>query len=247
MNSNRIIIVEKKSSKKTKKMRQSKATKQFKPSKTFRDSIFNLRIILITILISPHFPDLTDDDVVGQSLVFILGGLNAIAGTACFMFHELSLNPDIQDTLFAEINGVKNELNGAPLTYESIAKMKYLDMVVCETLRRWCPVPFLERTCTRPYVLENNEEKLELQVGDGIFIPTYALHMDEKYFPKPIKFNPERFNDVINGFIRTGTYLPFGIGSRMLIFSLKIFNLDINIIDSFEAQIITLSFLFANR
>lgn len=146
------------------------------------------------------------------------------------MFHELCLNPDIQDTLFAEINGVKKELNGAALTYESIAKMKYLDMVVCETLRRWCPVPFLERTCTRSYVLENNEEKVKLQVGDGIFIPTYALHMDEKYFAKPIKFNPERFSDENKGSIRTGTYLPFGIGPRMLIF-----NLDKDINDSLQA------------
>ncbi|XP_055304966.1 probable cytochrome P450 9f2 [Sitodiplosis mosellana] len=156
----------------------------------------------------------TDDDVVAQCLVFILGGLNAIAGTACFMFHELSLNPDIQDKLFAEINGVKEELNGSPLAYESISKMKYLDKVVCETLRRWCPVPFLERTCNRPYVLENNEEKVELQVGDGIFVPTYALHMDDKYFRKPIKFDPERFNDENKGSIQTGTYLPFGIGPR---------------------------------
>lgn len=152
--------------------------------------------------------------MVAQCLIFFLGGLNTVSGTACFMFHELALNPDIQDKLFAEINAVKKELNGSPLTYELISKMKYLDMVVCETLRRWCPIPFLERTCNRPYVLENTEGNVELQVGDGIFVPMYALHMDEKYFPKPIKFDPERFNDENKGSIETGTYLPFGIGPR---------------------------------
>lgn len=168
--------------------------------------------------------------MVAQCLIFFLGGLNTVAGTACFMFHELALNPDIQDKLFAEINTVKKELNGSPLSYETISKMKYLDMVVCETLRRWCPIPFLERTCNRPYVLESNEDKLELQVGDGIFVPTYALHMDEKYFKKPIKFDPERFSDDNKGSIQTGTYLPFGIGPRKFcskLLTLRVFEITL--------------------
>lgn len=152
--------------------------------------------------------------MVAQCLIFFLGGLSTVSKTACFMFHELALNPDIQEKLFVEIDCIKKELNGSPLTYETIPKMKYLDMVVSEALRRWCPIPFLERTCNRPYVLENADEKVKLQAGDGIFIPTYALHMDEKYFKKPLKFDPERFSEENRNSIRTGTYLPFGIGSR---------------------------------
>lgn len=131
------------------------------------------------------------------------------------MFHELAVNPDIQNKLFMEINAMKKESNTSQLTYEMLPKMKYLDMVVCETLRRWSPIPFFERTCDRPYVLQNgNGEKIQLQIGDGVCIPTYALHMDDKYFPKPMKFDPERFDEENQRLIRTGTYLPFGLGSR---------------------------------
>lgn len=143
-----------------------------------------------------------------QGLVFFVGGLSSVSGIACFMFHELALNPDIQERLFAEINSIKQELNGSTLTFETIPKLKYLDMVVSESLRRWCPIPFLERTCSRPYVLENADEKVELQPGDGILVPTYALHMDDKYFHKPLKFDPERFSEENKGSIRTGTYFP---------------------------------------
>lgn len=151
-----------------------------------------------------------------QSLIFFLSTISSISGTVCFMLHELAVNPDIQNKLFVEIDAIKNELNGSSLTYDIIPKMKYLDQVICETLRRWCPIPFLERTCDRPYVLENsNGAKVPLQIGDGIFIPTYALHMDEKYFSKPIKFDPERFNDESRAVIRAGTYLPnLGLGPR---------------------------------
>lgn len=129
------------------------------------------------------------------------------------MYHELAANPDIQNKLFAEISGIKTQLNGSALTCEMIPKMPYLDMVVCETLRRWPTVPVLERICNRPYVLVNsNDTKVELQTGDGVFIPTYALHMDAKYFPKPTRFDPERFSDENRHIIRAGTYLPFGMG-----------------------------------
>lgn len=154
--------------------------------------------------------------MVAQCLMFFLAGLNTVSGTACFMFHELALNPDIQGKLFIEINSIKKELNGLPLTYEVIQQLKYLDMCVNEALRRWCPIPFLKRTCNRPYVLENADGKVKLQPGDEIYVPTYALHMDDKYFKKPLKFDPERFSEESNSSIRIGSYLPFGIGPREL-------------------------------
>lgn len=153
--------------------------------------------------------------MVAQCLLFFLGGLSSVSGTACFMFHELSLNPDIQNRLFAEIESVKKEVNGSLLTYEMIPKMKYLDMVVCEALRRWCPIPYLERVCNSPCTLDcTSDTKLKLNGGDRIYVPTYALHMDEKYFPNPTKFDPDRFSDKNKSFIRAGTYLPFGIEPR---------------------------------
>lgn len=76
------------------------------------------------------FTEWTDDDIVVQCAKFFLSELNSISTIASFMFHELALNPDIQDKLFAEIDSVKRELNGSPLTYEVIPKLKYLDMVM---------------------------------------------------------------------------------------------------------------------
>lgn len=160
------------------------------------------------------FVGLTDDDIIEQCLQFFVGSTSAITTTACFMFHELAMNPDIQKKLFTEINGVKIQLNGSPLTHEMLPKMPYLDMVICETLRRWPIFAFFERICNRPYVMINsNDTKVELQIGDSVTIPTYALHNDEAYFRKSIKFDPERFNDENRQQIRTGTYFPFGIGS----------------------------------
>lgn len=159
--------------------------------------------------------DWTGDDIIAQCIEFFLGVFNTVSSVASFMFHELAMNPDIQDKLFSEIDQVKNDLNGSPLTFEMILEMKYLDMVLCETLRRWCPTPYLERTCKNSYILDDfNGVKVNLEVGESIFVPIYALHMDEKYFRKPIKFDPERFSDENKDKIQPGTYLPFGFISH---------------------------------
>lgn len=60
-----------------------------------------------------------------------------------------------------------------------------------------------------------------------IYIPAYALQMDEKYYEEPMKFKPERFSE--EG-AATGKkmYIPFGDGPRNCIGLLVILNYTIS-------------------
>lgn len=53
------------------------------------------------------------------------------------MVYEITCNPEIQQKLYEEVSEMENKLNGEKLTYEKIQGMKYMDQVVCETLRHW--------------------------------------------------------------------------------------------------------------
>lgn len=157
--------------------------------------------------------DWTDDDLVAQCVIFFLAGFDASSITMAFMTHELAVNPFIQQKLYEEVCAVQKELNGQELDYTAINNMQYMDMVVSETLRRWTPSPMTERLASRPYILEASDgTKVHLKAGEGVWLPIYAIHMDEKYYPNPEIFDPERFNDKNKQNIRQGTYLPFGIG-----------------------------------
>lgn len=113
-------------------------------------------------------------------------------------------------------------MDGKDLTYEALTRMKYLDMIVSETLRCWTPVNSTERCCTKPCVLENSDgTKVQINKGDGIWIAIIPIHMDEKYFPDPETFDPERFNDQNKTTIKPGTFIPFGSGPRNLILVIK--------------------------
>uniref|UniRef100_A0A182KH02 Cytochrome P450 n=1 Tax=Anopheles christyi TaxID=43041 RepID=A0A182KH02_9DIPT len=160
--------------------------------------------------------DWTDDDLTAQCTVFFFGGYDTVSTLSAFMAHELAINPDVQDKLRAEIDSVRTAIGGADkLNYETIQSMRYLDMVVNETLRKWTPAPFLDRTCTKPYVLEDHDgRRVQLQKGDGLWIPASAIMRDPLLFPEPDRFWPERFAPDAELPVDTAALLTFGIGPR---------------------------------
>lgn len=162
-----------------------------------------------------YFAAWTDDDLVAQCLIFFAAGFQTVTNVLGFMVHELAINPDIENRAYKEVLEVKQELNGQPLNYEALQKLKYLSMVVNETLRKWTPATMLERLCTKPYVIENTDgTKVQLNPGDEVWVSISGIQKDEQYFPYAEHFDPERFSDEKKDSIRVGTFIPFWIGPR---------------------------------
>lgn len=136
-----------------------------------------------------------------------------------FLLHELAVNVDVQLKLYEEIRNVQKDRNESELDWGTLTEMKYMDMAVSESLRKWAPEPSTHCYVKKPYIIENTDgTKVQLKVGDIIQIPTFALHMDQKYFQRPERFNPERFRDEnTKDKIIEGAYTPFGIGPSELL------------------------------
>ncbi|XP_053685852.1 probable cytochrome P450 9f2 [Sabethes cyaneus] len=158
---------------------------------------------------------MTENEMIAQCLIFFLAGFDTVSTCLTFLMYELTLNRDVQDKLYEEIMETHQSLDGKPLSYDTLQKMKYMDMVVSEGLRIWPPVAAMDRLCVRDYVLEDGEGlRFTIDKGAGIWLPIHGLHHDPKYYPSPEKFLPERFSDENKSNINLGAYLPFGIGPR---------------------------------
>lgn len=156
-----------------------------------------------------------DDELVGQAFIFFLAGFDTTSTSLQFMAYEITVNPDVQKRLQKEIDEMEIVLNGKPLSYDDLHKLKYLDMVISEVLRKWSPVPATDRMCVKDYIFDDGQYKFNIKKGQGaMWVPIWGFHHDPKYFPNPDKFDPERFNDENKHKIIPGTYLPFGLGPR---------------------------------
>ncbi|XP_061396405.1 probable cytochrome P450 6a13 [Musca vetustissima] len=154
---------------------------------------------------------LTLEQLAAQAMVFFLAGFDTSSTTISFCLYELALNPEVQEKLRQEIGEVL-EKNNNELSYEVLKEMKYLDMVISETLRKYSVTPHLVRLCVKDYQVPNTD--IVLEKGLRVIIPLDSIHRDGDYFPEPEKFQPDRFLPEEVEKRHPFSYLPFGDGPR---------------------------------
>lgn len=128
--------------------------------------------------------------------------------------YAVAVHHDVQAKLYAEIREMEESLGGKRLDYESMQKMRYLDQVICETLRMWPSLTATDRLCVKDYVYDDGNLSFEMKKGDSFTIPIYSFHHDEKFYHDADRFDPDRFSPENKTRIVPGTYMPFGVGPR---------------------------------
>ncbi|KAG8235010.1 hypothetical protein J437_LFUL015673 [Ladona fulva] len=170
--------------------------------------------------------ELNLNQLCAQCFVFFVGGFETSATTMTFTLYELAKNPSLQKDVADEVNRVLEAHNGV-MTYESLADMNLLDMVIAEALRLYPPVPILFRECTRDYTIKGSDfpnllskghsGDLLVEKGMKVIFPTCAMHRDPELFPDPERFDPQRFTEEAKAARSAFAYLPFGEGPRFCI------------------------------
>ncbi|XP_036604529.1 cytochrome P450 3A24-like [Trichosurus vulpecula] len=152
--------------------------------------------------------DLSDEEILAQSIIFILAGYETSSSVLSFLFYNLATHPEIQQKLQKEIDAVLP--NKEAVTYDALAQIEYLDMVIHETLRMFPIVSRMERVAKKTVVING----LTIPKGTVVMAPAFVLHHDPEYWPEPEEFRPERFSKDNKGSINPYVYLPFGTGPR---------------------------------
>jgi cytochrome P450 len=77
---------------------------------------------------------ITEEELIGNTFVFLIAGHETTAHTLCFTFALLALYPDEQERLYQQIKSIMSDLDGMP-TYEDMNKFTLSLAVLYETLR----------------------------------------------------------------------------------------------------------------
>lgn len=162
------------------------------------------------IEIRPEHKTMTLDEIIAQSIMFLVTGHGTTSSALTFFCYQMALNPKWQEKLLKEIDDTWEEQGD--IDFDTLSKMPYLDAILNETLRLQNPAIFLTRTVCEDYELGNTGIKIKR--GTVVVIPIYPMHYDPEWFPEPKKFNPERFLPENKNSIHPYTFLPFGEGPR---------------------------------
>ncbi|CAM0907768.1 unnamed protein product [Alopecurus aequalis] len=148
-----------------------------------------------------------------KSLVVDLfsAGSETSATTLQWTMSELMRNPDVMRKAQAE---VRNNMHGKPnVTEDDLADLKYLRLVIKETLRLHPPAPLLlPREATESCKVLG----YDVPKGTTIFVNAWTICRDPKYWDDAEEFKPERFESGSVDFKGTNfEYTPFEAGRRM--------------------------------
>ncbi|KAG7459980.1 hypothetical protein MATL_G00216350 [Megalops atlanticus] len=151
---------------------------------------------------------LTDHEILSQAMIFIFAGYETSSSSLSFIAYLLATNPEKMNKLQDEIDEVFP--NQAPLKYESLIQMEYLDMVINESMRIYPIGARLERVCKKTVEING----MTIPKGVVAMVPIYTLHRDPVLWPDPEVFKPERFSKDNKQSIDPYAFLPFGAGPR---------------------------------
>ncbi|KAH0812531.1 hypothetical protein GEV33_010259 [Tenebrio molitor] len=118
------------------------------------------------------------------------------------------------EKLRQEVNDILDKYDNK-LTYDGVMEMHYMEKVINETLRKYPPLPGLNRVCTKDYHVPGTDFTIEK--GTKVMIPVLGIQRDPEHYPDPEKFDPERFSEENKKTRHPYTFLPFGEGPRICI------------------------------
>uniref|UniRef100_A0A8C0J6M3 Thromboxane-A synthase n=1 Tax=Chelonoidis abingdonii TaxID=106734 RepID=A0A8C0J6M3_CHEAB len=154
---------------------------------------------------------LSEDEIVGQAFIFLIGGYETTTNALSFATYLLATNPECQEKLLQEIDEFSGK-HDVP-DYQNIRELPYLDMVIAETLRMYPPAFRFTRETSKDCVVMGQH----IPAGAVIEIAVGPLHYNPEFWPEPEKFIPERFTMEAKLQQHPFAYLPFGAGPRSCI------------------------------
>lgn len=167
---------------------------------------------LLTMLLTAVDEDgnpLTDVEVLDECLTIFVAGHETTAVAMSWTWALLLQHPDILNRLKHDI---EQRLGDDPISHDRLVEIPYLAQVVKESLRLYPPAHGFGRTPTETFTIDGHE----FNKGDIVIVSTYSLHRQERFYPDPLTFDPDRFAADREQPPRYA-FIPFGAGSRTCI------------------------------
>jgi cytochrome P450 len=153
---------------------------------------------------------MNDEQLRDEAVTLLLAGHETTALTLSWTLYLLSLHPQVQNALAAEVRSVLGNRAPAPA---DLPGLRYTERVILESMRIYPPAYGIGREAVSDCELGG----YHVPAGTTIFMSAWVLHRDPRWFDEAAAFRPERWQNGLADQLPRHAYLPFGGGPRICI------------------------------
>ena len=140
----------------------------------------------------------------------LIAGYETTSNAMSWTWYLLSQHPEVEDCLHQELDRVVGDRSPTMADFEAL---RLTQNVIRESLRLYPPLWIIWRRTLENYTLNG----YVAPAGSLVLMCQYLTHRDKRYFPEPLRFNPERWTEEFREHLPKFAYFPFGGGSRQCI------------------------------
>jgi cytochrome P450 len=154
-----------------------------------------------------HGGALNDEDIRNEVVSLVLAGHETTATALTWAWYLLATHPHVVEKLEAELDTVLGERDPS---LDDIPRLAYTAKIFTETLRLYPSAS----SFTRRAIEDVHLGGYTLPRGTMIFLSPYVTQRNERWFPNPEAFEPDRWDTAAPPKF---AYFPFGGGAKMCI------------------------------
>lgn len=150
---------------------------------------------------------MNDELVKDQLLTMFIAGHDTSTALLAWALYLLARHEDAMERAQAEVEAA---FGAEAPTLGTIRRLSYLDRVIKETLRLYPPIHLGSRIAATDVMFH----EYRIPAGTRVVYSIYLTHRDERYWPAPHVFDPDRFAPEKAGQRPAYAFVPFGAGPR---------------------------------
>ncbi|MGI8977983.1 MAG: cytochrome P450 [Pirellulaceae bacterium] len=153
---------------------------------------------------------LSDKQLRDEVMTMFLAGHDTTANALAWTWWLLGQHPDVQQRLFAEVDGV---LSGRDPTAADVPRLPLCENVLRESMRLYPPAYVVGRRAMEDCTIG----EYFIRKGTNVLMSSWVVHRDGRWYDRPDDFLPDRWCDGLLTRIPKYAYFPFGGGPRACI------------------------------
>ena len=169
---------------------------------------------LLSMLLAARDEDggrMDDRQLRDEVMTLFLAGQETTALALTWAWHLLGENPQAEASLHAELDEVLE--GGRAARFDDLPRLRQAEAVVKESMRLYPPAWGVGREAARECEIGG----YRVPKGAQVFMMSYAVQRDPRFFREPEKFRPGRWLSGETDSLPKFAYFPFGGGPRLCI------------------------------